>query len=116
MPRSPSARRRTRPARSHRSSPRRGRSIARRRTGAGPGVSSPHMPPRSLLAALLALVAAAAGCEGQPSLLCDRSRVVWPFFEIDTADDTSDAEGIQIDLDLRTSYLPGSVAHLTIEP
>ena len=71
---------------------------------------------RSLVPALLALVAAAAGCEGQPSLLCDRSRVVWPFFEIDTADDTSDAEGIQIDLALRTSYLPGSVARLTIEP
>ncbi|HEU5057539.1 MAG TPA: hypothetical protein VFU21_13490, partial [Kofleriaceae bacterium] len=74
------------------------------------------MTPRSLLPALLALAAAAAGCEGQPSLLCDRSRVVWPFFEIDTADDTSEAEGIQIDLDLRTSYLPGSVATLIVEP
>ncbi len=74
------------------------------------------MTPRSLFAALLALVAAAAGCEGQPTLLCDRSRVVWPFFEIDTADDISDQEGIQIDIDLRTSYLPGSVARLTIEP
>jgi len=74
------------------------------------------MTPRPLLAALFALAAAATGCEGQPSLLCDRSRVVWPFFEIDTADDTSDAEGIQIDLDLRTSYLPGSVARLTVEP
>ena len=74
------------------------------------------MTPRSLFAALLALVAAAAGCEGQPTLLCDRSRVVWPFFEIDTADDISNAEGIQIDIDLRTSYLPGSVARLTIEP
>jgi hypothetical protein len=67
------------------------------------------------LLALLAL-AGAAGCQGQPSLLCDRSRVVWPFFEIDPADDSDPAEGIQIDLDLRTSYLPGSIATLVVEP
>jgi hypothetical protein len=67
------------------------------------------------LLALLAL-AGAAGCQGQPSLLCDRSRVVWPFFEIDISDDIDPADGIQIDLDLRTSYLPGSVAYLAIQP
>lgn len=68
------------------------------------------------LSALLALVLA-AGCQGQPSLLCDRARVVWPFFEIDTSDDIDPADdGIQIDIDLRTSYLAGSVGYLTIEP
>lgn len=68
--------------------------------------------------ALLALaLTAAAGCQGQPSLLCDRSRVVWPFFDVDTSDDTDPAaEGIQLDLDLNTSYLPGTVASLTIQP
>lgn len=74
------------------------------------------MRSRLLVPALVAIAAAGAGCEGQPSLLCDRSRVVWPYFEVDTADDTSEAEGIQIDIDLRTSYLPGSVATLVIEP
>lgn len=70
------------------------------------------------LSALLALaLAGAAGCQGQPSLLCDRSRVVWPFFEIDTSDDIDPAaEGIQLDLDLNTSYLPGTIAYLTVEP
>ena len=72
-------------------------------------------PLPALLALALAL-AGAAGCQGTPSLLCDRSRVVWPFFEIDVSDDSSDEEGVQIDIDLRTSYLPGSVATLLIEP
>lgn len=71
---------------------------------------------RSILALLALVLVGAAGCEGEPSLLCDRGRVVWPFFEIDTADDVSDAEGIQIDLTLNTSYLPGSVGYLTIAP
>ena len=78
-----------------------------------------QMTSRSLLARsalAFALAVAAAACEGQPSLLCDRSRVVWPFFEIDTSDDISDEDGIQIDLALNTSYLPGSVASLVIEP
>jgi hypothetical protein len=68
---------------------------------------------RSILAAAGVLV----GCQSEPSLLCDRSRVVWPYFaDLDAADDVSPADGVQIDLDLRTSYLPGSVATLTVEP
>ncbi len=42
--------------------------------------------------------------------------MVWPFFEIDTSDDVSPEDGIQLDLALNTSYLPGSVATLVIEP
>lgn len=74
------------------------------------------MGPRSIPALVALALLGAAGCQSQPSLLCDRSRVVWPFFEIDTADDTSSADGIQIDLELNTSYLPGSAAYLTVAP
>jgi len=74
------------------------------------------MTSRSIPALLAVALATAAGCEGVPSLLCDRARVVWPFFEVDASDDISDDEGIQIDIDLNTSYLPGSVATLVIEP
>src|SRR6185436_14697371 len=57
--------------------------------------------------ALAAVAAAtAAGCQGQPELLCDRARVVWPYLEIDPSIDTSPEDGIQIDLDLRSSLLP----------
>src|SRR5678815_1808128 len=111
----PSARRPTSPARALRSSPRRQPSIARRGDPTDLVYPGRQMTP-CRLSALLALVLA-AGCQGQPSLLCDRARVVWPFFEIDTSDDIDPAdEGIQIDIDLRTSYLPGSVGYLTIEP
>lgn len=42
-------------------------------------------------------------------------RVVWPFFNIDPSEDTSPAAGIQIDLVLRSSVLPGSRAVLTVQ-
>jgi hypothetical protein len=78
-------------------------------------VSGPT-PVRSLLAAVLcALALGLAGCQGQPSLLCDRVRLIWPAFNIDPTSDTSSAEGLQIDIDLRSSLLPGSRAALSVQ-
>ena len=68
--------------------------------------------PRAWLA--IAIAIAAAGCEPQPDLLCDRARVVWPFLEFDPSSDSSPDEGLQVDLDLRSSLLPGTVAYLFI--
>jgi hypothetical protein len=66
-------------------------------------------------AALLAAAATIIACQGQPSLLCDRVRLVWPAFDIDTDDDTSPDPGLQIDFELRTSLLPGSRGVLTVQ-
>lgn len=72
-------------------------------------------PHRSVLPAALALGALAlAGCQEEPSLLCDRARVVWPFFDITPEVDTSPDEGIQIDLALRTTLLPGTEVSLSV--
>lgn len=79
-------------------------------------VSAP--PARSRAAgalAGLALAACAAACQGEPSLLCDRVRFVWPYFNLDPSMDTSPAEGLQIDLALRTSLLPGTSASLSVQ-
>jgi len=61
------------------------------------------------------VIAGAAGCQEEPSFLCDRVRVVWPFFQLEPSLDTSSAEGLQIDLPLRTSLLPGTEARLTVQ-
>src|SRR5688500_15668462 len=55
-----------------------------------------------------------AGCQPQPELLCDRARVVWPYLEIDPTIDTSPEEGIQIDLDLRSSLPEGTIGRLFV--
>jgi hypothetical protein len=76
-------------------------------------------PGRSLAplcgAALLGAASAVIGCQGQPSLLCDRVRLVWPAFDIDPSDDTSPEPGLQIDFDLPSSLLPGSRGVLTVQ-
>jgi hypothetical protein len=73
-------------------------------------------PHRSVRQAALALWALAglAGCQEEPSLLCDRARIVWPFFDITPAVDTSPDEGIQMDLALRTSLRPGTEVSLSV--
>lgn len=73
-------------------------------------------PHRSVLPAALALGALVglAGCQEEPSLLCDRARIVWPFFDLTPDADTSPDEGIQIDLALRTSLLPGTEVSLSV--
>jgi hypothetical protein len=72
---------------------------------------------RFVLGALLAIsVAGASGCQGEPSLLCDRVRLVWPFFNLDPSLDTRpEREGLQIDLALRSSLLPGTSVTLTVQ-
>ena len=60
-------------------------------------------------ALVAAAAAAACGCQPEPDLLCDRARVIWPYLEIDPSLDTSPQDGIQIDLDLRSTLLPGTV-------
>ena len=70
---------------------------------------------RGLIAA--ALAGSLGACQAEPSLLCDRARVVWPYFDIDPADDVDPAtEGIQLDLALETSLPAGSTGTLTVEP
>jgi hypothetical protein len=72
-------------------------------------------PVRSLAAALFTLALCLAACKGEPSLLCDRVRVIWPAFNVDPSSDVSPAEGLQIDINLRSSVLPGSRAVLTVQ-
>ena len=70
---------------------------------------------RALVAAVLA--SSLWACQAEPSLLCDRARVVWPYFDIDPADDVDPGRsGIQLDLALETSLPSGSIATLTVEP
>ncbi|HLT09992.1 MAG TPA: hypothetical protein VK028_04205, partial [Micromonosporaceae bacterium] len=58
-----------------------------------------------------------AGCDGPPSLLCDRARVVWPFLDVDPSDDLDPGtEGIQVDVALRTTLIPGTAGYLSIVP
>jgi hypothetical protein len=65
---------------------------------------------------LAALALGTGGCQAEPDLLCDRVRVVWPFFQVSATDDTDPAAaGIQIDIQLRSSVLPGSQARLTVQ-
>lgn len=78
-----------------------------------PAMDRPHRSVRLAPLALWALVAL-AGCQEEPSLLCDRARIVWPFFDITPDVDTSPDEGIQIDLALRTSLLPGTQVFLAV--
>jgi hypothetical protein len=68
--------------------------------------------------ALLALLATGlAACEAQPTVLCDRARMVWPFFEIDPSDDIDPvAEGIQIDLEISSTIWAGTEARLSVTP
>lgn len=63
---------------------------------------------------LASLVGLAAGCDTEPARLCDRVRVVWPFFDIDAADDVDPAPGIQIDLELKTNLVDGTPARLDV--
>jgi hypothetical protein len=77
------------------------------------------LAPTTVGLALAAAVLASSlvACQGEPSRLCDRARVIWPFFDIDPADDVDpDQEGIQVDLTLRTSLPVGSTGILSVEP
>jgi hypothetical protein len=69
---------------------------------------------RSVVAALL--IAGLAGCDGQPELLCEGVRIVWGFEEadFDSSDDVSDEPGIQVDIVIRTSLLPGTLVSMVI--
>jgi len=82
-----------------------------RRSATGP---VPARSPHATAIIALGLGAALAGCQSEPDLLCDRVRLIWPAFSIDPGDDTSPAEGLQIDIDLRTSLLPGSRGRLSV--
>jgi hypothetical protein len=81
----------------------------------GPVSTPPGRPRAARALAGLALAACAAACQGEPSLLCDRVRFVWPFFNLDPTMDTSPDDGLQIDLALRTSLLPGTAASLSVQ-
>jgi hypothetical protein len=70
---------------------------------------------RALSSVALLAAAAAFACQDEPSLLCDRVRLIWPAFNIDPSDDTSSAPGLQIDIALRSSLLPGSRGVLTVQ-
>ncbi len=84
-----------------------------RRSVFGPTLArSPHAAAAVALA--LCAAALAGGCQSQPDLLCDRVRLVWPAFSIDPGDDTSPDDGLQIDIALRTSLLPGSSGRLNV--
>jgi hypothetical protein len=69
----------------------------------------------AVVASVAWLAAIGGGCQAQPDRLCDRARVVWPFFDVDAGDDVDpDVDGIQIDLVLRSSLNPDSVAVLSV--
>ena len=63
----------------------------------------------------LALVAFGSGCQGEPERLCDRPRVLWPYFELDPRADISDEPGLQVTIDLRTSLSPGTEVDLFLQ-
>jgi hypothetical protein len=84
-----------------------------RRSVSGPTLArSPHAP--AVVALALGAAALAGGCQEEPDLLCDRVRLIWPAFAIDPSDDTSPDAGLQIDIALRTSLLPGSRGQLSV--
>lgn len=68
------------------------------------------------IAALAAAAMLLAACVAEPSLLCDRERLVWSFDEIEFGPehDVSDAPGIQIDVLVRTSLEPGTPMSLVV--
>jgi hypothetical protein len=53
-------------------------------------------------------------CRAEPELNCERVRFGWPHFDEGPSTDISGAEGIQIDIPLRSDLLPGAPARLTI--
>jgi len=79
----------------------------------------PARPPARLWATVAACAlssATAAGCQEEPSRLCEPIRLVWPYFaNLDPTLDTSPADGLQIEIVLRTSLVPGSTGSLTVQ-
>jgi hypothetical protein len=69
---------------------------------------------RSLHIFLFTLMLGLLSCRGEPDLNCERVRFGWPHFDVGPASDTSSAEGIQIDIPVRSDLLPGASAKLTI--
>ncbi len=69
---------------------------------------------RSYYLVLPALVLALLSCRSEPDLNCERVRFGWPNFDEGPNTDISGAEGIQIDIPVRSDLLPGSLAKLTI--
>ncbi len=67
-------------------------------------------------AVVAVLLASLAGCDGQPELLCEGVRIVWAFeeAEFDSSDDVSDEPGIQVDIVIRTSLLPGTLVSMVV--
>jgi hypothetical protein len=63
---------------------------------------------------LIPLAAVAAGCYAPPERLCDRLFISWAFpdHELSTADDVSDAPGLQVDVVLNSQLPPGREATL----
>ena len=52
---------------------------------------------RAAAVAALAAAVLAAACREEPERLCDRVRIVWPWFEIDAADDVApEVEGMAV--------------------
>jgi hypothetical protein len=62
---------------------------------------------------LIALLAAAAGCQQEPARACERVRFGWPLVQLDPSDDVApDEEGIQLDFDLRSDLREGTLVAL----
>jgi hypothetical protein len=54
-------------------------------------------------------------CQEQPDRACERVRFGWPHFELNTSQDESPTEGVQISFSVRSDLLPGGVGNLSIE-
>ncbi len=66
------------------------------------------------LALLPVLALGLLACRAEPELNCERVRFGWPHFDESPSSDISSAEGIQIDIALRSDLLPGASATLSI--
>ncbi len=53
-------------------------------------------------------------CRAEPELNCERVRFGWPHLDESPSSDISSAEGIQIDIPVRSDLLPGAPAVLTV--
>lgn len=71
------------------------------------------MTPAKLIV-LPAMLLSLLACRAEPELNCERVRFGWPHFDEGPSSDVSEAEGIQINIPVRSDLIPGARATLTI--
>ena len=60
------------------------------------------------------LLFALCACRPEPELNCERVRFGWPPLQLDPSADVSSAEGLQVNLSVRSDLLPSALAKLSI--